>query len=320
MSNEKSFNFVKQVKGAIQQAHETGQLPETKNDVLDGFSGDSIVGCLQRLTKIVSARNDSCYLEIGVLQGFTLLSIALANPDVPCFGIDDFSLFNEGKKNFEIVRERQRKLGITNAHILNMDFEEALDNLEQHIQEKKIGVLFVDGPHDYRSQLISLLKAKRSLADSAVIVVDDANYAHVRQANADFLASELDFALLFEAYTPLHPANMTPRVKEKARKGWWNGVNVLMKDRERRVVRSFPPTGERERFFASHDVFRHEFAETAIEALRYGSALVDGTESEEKKRRKLLKERLLSERQRHPGRFPFYNTESKGLPDFKLHL
>lgn len=313
------MDFITQVKDAIRQAHERGQLPETKNNVLDGFSGASIVGCLQRLTKIAAAQPNACYLEVGVFQGLTLLSTSLAVPEIPCFGIDDFSLFNEGKRNFEIVQECQQKLGIQNAHILSMDFEEALENLNQHIQGNKVGVLFVDGPHDYRSQLVSLLKAKRYLPDNAMIVVDDANYAHVRQANADFLASDADFALFFEAYTPAHPANMTPAVKEKAVKGWWNGVNILIRDSERRVVRTLPPTGERDRFFASHDVFRHEFAEAAIEALRYGSVLVDGSEREEEEKRRVLKERLSEQRKKHPKRFPFQNTESEGLPEFKLY-
>ena len=320
MSNTNDHDFLKQIAVAIQEAHRTGQLPETKNDILDGFSGESIIGCLQRFTQLMSGQQDVCYLEVGIFQGLTLLSTSLANPDIPCFGIDNFSLFDKDKENFDIVNKRKKELGIKNAHIINEDFEDALENLGNHIQKNHISVLFIDGPHDYRSQLVALLKAKHYLAENVVIIVDDSNYEHVRQANADFLSSNQDFALVFEAYTSSHPAHMSPLVKKEAMQGWWNGVNIFIRDTKGRIPRSLPPVGAKDRFFDSHEVFRHEFAEATIDTLRYGSVLVDGNESEEKKYRAQLKEHLTQQRKQHPERFPSQNTESKDLPDFKLHI
>lgn len=312
-------NFVDYVVNAIQEAHQDGQIASTKNDVLDGFSGESVVGCLQRFTRYFSGRDDVCYLEIGIFQGLTLLSTSLANPDIACFGVDNFFLFNDGQENHKIVLDRQNRLGVKNAHILNMDFEEALDNLDSHLGGKKIGVLFVDGAHDYRSQLVALLKARHHLADDCVIIVDDANYAHVRQSTADFLAAQPDYALLFEAYTPAHPANMTPEVKTASLRGWWNGINIMVRDPEHRLGRALPAAGSREKYFDSHDVFRHEFADLAIDALRYCTTLLDGDEADEQKARGALQTRLSEYRAQHPDRFKHQNTESAGLSDFTLH-
>jgi hypothetical protein len=69
--------------------------------------------------------------------------------------------------------------------ILKIDFEKAFEYLLK--KKIKIGVLYIDGPHDYRSQLISLEKYKKLLSINSVIIVDDANYYHVRKATQDFL-------------------------------------------------------------------------------------------------------------------------------------
>jgi hypothetical protein len=304
----------------ILEAQDSGTLGNQKSLELEGLSGESLVGCLQRFTRFLSRDPNTCYLEIGVFRGLTLVSTSMVNPDVTCYGIDNFSLFDEGHENLEIVTKNIERLNISNAHMLNLDFEEALDDLDALTNGKHVGVLFVDGPHDYRSQIITLLKAKRHLSDKAVIVVDDSNYAHVRQANADFLESNDEFALIFEAYTQSHPANMDDSAKASSLKKWWNGVNILVHDPEHLIERSLPSVNSKDRFFLSHDVFRHEFVESAIEALRYASGLIDGDESGELQARSKLKETLEEHREKFPNRFPFQNTSSSGLTEFKLHV
>ena len=94
--------------------------------------------------------------------------------------------FDPEKKNLSIVEERLTKLQLDNAFIINNDYEDALENLRHTIGDKKIGVYFIDGPHDYRSQLMCLELALPYLHEQAVIIVDDSNYRNVRQANRDF--------------------------------------------------------------------------------------------------------------------------------------
>lgn len=210
----------------IKTSNDSGAAHSSEH--LTGLSGEALFGTLQRLSSILLDEN-TVYLEVGVYQGLTLLSSALANSNSSFYGIDNFAYFDPENKNKSIVLNRIKKLDVSNVHLIDQDYEDALENLEQHIGNKKVGVYFIDGPHDYRSQLMCLQLIKPYLADNAVILIDDSNYRFVRQANRDFLITHPDFKFIYESYTPAHPANMTPKLKSDAYKGWWNGINIIGK-------------------------------------------------------------------------------------------
>ncbi|MCS7017838.1 MAG: class I SAM-dependent methyltransferase [Cytophagales bacterium] len=245
--------------------------------LLTGYSGKRMIAALQHFTSLLEGQNEACYLEVGVFQGLTLLSVAGANPTVPCFGIDNFQAHDPEKKNMSVLLERRQKLHLNNAHLINMDYEDAMENLMVHTQGRKIGVYFIDGPHDYRSQLMCLLLAKPYLTDDAVIVVDDSNYLHVRQANRDFLVTHPEFKLLFEAYTPCHPTNMTPVQEMEAREGWWDGVNIIVRDKANLLPAQYPPT-RRNRVLFENDHLTHasRIGELAPRALTVLNLLFTG--------------------------------------------
>lgn len=233
---------LKKVIDCIKQAQESGAL-KTREDVLTGYSGKALYGALQLLSKNTLSENE-CYLEIGVFQGLTLLSSAMAVPEREFYGIDNFAFFDPDGKNEKIVKDRRKKLGLENAKLINSDYEKALENLGKYIGNKKVGVYFIDGPHDYRSQLMCLLLIKPFLADKAIILIDDSNYRHVRQANRDFLLTHPEFKLLYQSYTPAHPINMTSTQKKEAVKGWWDGINIIYKDLDNELEQFFPETIE----------------------------------------------------------------------------
>ncbi|MGY6587778.1 MAG: class I SAM-dependent methyltransferase [Wenzhouxiangella sp.] len=301
-------------------ADSDGLLVEPPASTLDGFSGNRLVGAIQRFTRHFNSPESAVYAEIGVFQGLTLLSNAFANRDSLCIGIDNFSQFNQGKANQQIVQQRMAALDIDNAQILDMDFEQGLDCLAQAIPRgKKIGVFFVDGPHDYRSQLVPLLRVKSLMAHNGVMLVDDANYPHVRQAVFDFLQSAPDYALLCEAYTPGHPANLSPDEKSKALSGWWNGVNILVHDPEHCLPRTLPPLtpGARDLHFMTHDLFRNGYAELSWELLRCIDDLV-APGSKGDAQREAMRKKLQVHRDAHPSRHGHQNTFSASLPRFQL--
>lgn len=301
-------------KEAIRMANEHGLLEQEQSDVLTGFSGEKLVGAIQRLIEAQKNLKNTCYLEVGVFQGLTLLSAALANPDKACFGVDNFSFFNEENENHEIVKKRIEKLRLPNANIIDSGFEEAFSNLENHLGGRKIGVYFIDGPHDYRSQLTCLMFAKPYLADHAVILVDDSNYQHVRQANADFLRTFDEFALLFEAYTPAHPANLNDEKKSRALEGWWNGLNILVHDPDHILKRELPETGSRDLYYDSHEVFRHEFAGIAYPIMKGLSDVLDGKQEIGK----VLDMAKLYRRENSQAIYKHRNTYSSHLPDYRF--
>jgi hypothetical protein len=224
----------------ISEANEKGAL-EKRTDVLTGYSGESLFGTLQRTSKYLIGQ-DECYLEIGVYQGLTLLSSAMVSPENQFYGIDNFAFFDKDKTNERLINERKEALEINNANLINSDYEDALKNLDKYIGKKKIKVYFIDGPHDYRSQLMCLLLATPYLAENAIILIDDSNYRHVRLANSDFLETNPEYKLFYESYTSSHPNNMTAEDQKKVRKGWWNGINIIVKDTNNELAPMYPET------------------------------------------------------------------------------
>ena len=226
--------------GQLISESEKGVLKQI--DGLTGYSGEMLVGALQRIAQYQEHLNQGAYLEVGVFQGLTLLSVAGALSKSRAFGVDNFAQFDEDGRNRRLINERINLNRLRNVLLIECDYEDALEALGNHIGDTKIGLYFVDGPHDYRSQLMCLLLATPFLSESAVIVVDDCNYPWVRLANRDFLIGNPSFKLIFEAYTECHPGNMPEEKVTLARKGWWNGVNLIAYDPAGILESMYPPT------------------------------------------------------------------------------
>jgi len=223
---------------------------EINNSVLSGFSGAKIISLLKNLAEII-VNNENTYLEVGVFRGLTLLSVAGSVPAHNVYGIDNFAFFDKEGRNLGIINERMELLNLRNARIINEDFENALENLNKFIPGKKAGLYFIDGPHDYRSQMMALLLIKPWLSKDAVIVIDDCNYRHVRQANRDFLMTDPDYKLIFQAYTKAHPGNLTEDERKQAESGWWNGINVIVRDPDNSFEPFYPPVDKDKSLFTN---------------------------------------------------------------------
>jgi hypothetical protein len=248
------------------------------------------------------------------------VSAALAAPGMPCFGIDNFASLDPDSKNKKIATERLERFGAANAVLIDEDFDAALDGLEAHLGDRKIAVYFIDGPHDYRSQMVCLLKVLRHLHEGAVIVVDDANYTFVRQSTADFLAGHPDFKMVFEAYSPAHPANMNADELGRWEEGWLNGVNVLVRDPMGLFPAMTPPVEtDRTRHFNEWLVHRLRRAELAPEAVALADAICTGNLAAEKKARKALLEKYGIWRDISDDRYPDRNTYSIELTEGRFN-
>ena len=307
--------MIEKIRHTIEQADQPGLGHPSTRHLLTGYSGKRIIGTLQGLAALFAGITDACYLEVGVFQGLTLLSVASASPTLPCYGIDNFAYFDPENRNFSLVKERQTKLRLDNVHIINKDYEDALETLSANLGNRRVGVYFIDGPHDYRSQLMCLQLAVPHLHDRAVVVVDDANYRHVRQASRDFLVTHPDFKLLFEAYTPAHPANMNDAGEAEVREAWWNGIHVIVKDPGNLLTPMYPPTERSRLLFENehiiHAAARAEFAPQALNLVqaasrfRWDRFLI---------RLLRLYPRLRKDYKQHWALFPRMNTYSEGLP------
>lgn len=282
---------------------EDGVLDNGPNEIVTGFAGKKLTGLIQRLTRAIGKD----YLEVGVYQGSSLLNTAFCNPNIKCFGIDNFSQFDPSGQNKNIVARRAEHLGITNYSLIDDDFESGLQAFDGNI-----GVFFVDGPHDYRSQLMCLIYGTRILERNGCMIVDDANYAHVRQATRDFLIAFPEYKLVFEAYTNCHPNNMSEQDLETAKNGWWDGVHLIVHDPDNLFVTLLPPTPPNTRFIRDHNVHIVREAAVAAEA----AMVLDGLARPWQLPRDFG--RYIRNRLQRSGevrtRFRNLNTESEGLP------
>jgi hypothetical protein len=246
------------------------------------------------------------YLEVGVYQGLTLLSAASSASEASFFGIDNFAFFDKEGLNESLINDRILSLNLSNVNLINSDYEDALEKLEQYIGNKKVGVYFVDGPHDYRSQLKCLLLIKPYLADNAVIIVDDSNYRHVRLANRDFLLDNPEFKLVYQSYTKAHPNNLSNHDLKDVRKGWWNGVNIICKDVDNNFSTIFPPT------FRDRGLYENEHN---LHTVRYPYLLVTLSRILQKIKIPYLLTFLKPQKDHFFGKYNFANTYSEELEE-----
>ena len=237
-----------------------------EDPLLSGFSGKKIIALLQNLVKCLDTQEE-IYLEVGVFKGLSLISVSKVF-EGKVYGIDNFSQFDPENNNLNLINEHLKRLRIGNAGLINCDVEAALKNLPEHTGNRKIGLFFIDGPHDYRSQLMCLMLARPYLSENAVIVIDDSNYRHVRQANDDFMTLFPSFKLVIERYTCAHPMNMPEEGKKEAAEGWWNGINVLVHDTFNtlpvRRIKNFEP---KNLFYNDHLIHSSRYADCAPEAI-----------------------------------------------------
>jgi len=306
---------IQRVLDIIKETERDGLLVDRRGDGLSGISGLKTVGVLQRLAKLFADEADACYLEIGVYQGLTLVSTALEAPDMACFGIDNFATLDPDGKNQAIVRARLETFAAVNATLIDADFEDALEGLGAHLGGRQVGVYFVDGPHDYRSQLVCLLAGLKHLREGAVIIIDDANYPDVRWSTRDFLNGHPEFKMVFEAYSPAHPVNMTAAEKKTHELGWLNGVNILVHDPDGALPEMLPPVDPTERTLYLNEWLAHRkiFAELAPEALDLAAAVCSGDSTAEKKARDAILAKHGGLEGGIEDRFPDRNVYSAGL-------
>ncbi len=169
------------------------------------------------------------YCEVGTYRGATLIGALLDHRDVVAVAIDNFSEFDQSGDGLTILNENLDAFDMRRqVHFFNDDFERVLLDPERPTQlQRPIGVYLYDGAHDYRAQLMGLLLIRPFLAERAIIVIDDANWQTVTQANRDFVTIEPRCKSELRLSTPCN-----------GHEAFWNGVEVLSWDERRGAAAS----------------------------------------------------------------------------------
>jgi len=155
---------------------------------------------------------DTCFVNIGVWNGFTLLCGMAGNPDKQCIGVDNFSEFGDPKEEF--IR-RFNEMKSDNHRFYEMDYREYFVK----IHAGEIGHYIYDGHHGYENQMKGLKLAEPFFANNSVILVDDTNGGDPREATLDFIShSKNKYKILLDVKTR---ANKHPT--------FWNGLIIFQK-------------------------------------------------------------------------------------------
>ncbi len=170
------------------------------------------------------------YCEAGPGKGATLVGALLGN-DRQAVAIDNFSEFDEPPK-FDILMDNLHRFGVRER----VDFhrEDILDFLADELIAP-IGIFFYDAAHDYRTTLMALLMVERHLAPEALVVIDDWNFKHVKQAVWDWLAVTPGVSMV---------ANFT--TDKNGVQPWWNGLLVLAVRRDASPLPGWLPQRDEE--------------------------------------------------------------------------
>ena len=236
------------------------------------LTGIKTIQCINYFTNRVCNKKLH-YVEIGVFRGNSIINNALNSSNkITMIGIDNFSFFKSAGNNFKFVKNNLKKNKLNNVKILKLDFEKAFDHLEK--KKIKIGVLYIDGPHDYRSQLICLERYKTLLNINSAIIIDDANYYHVRKATEDFLNNNKSFKLIYQKYSTKHIANSSYREKKIQKNNFLNGINIIVnkknkyfKNKAEQIKFQKNEIKLKKIFIDSHEIFRHYYAYNGKEIL-----------------------------------------------------
>lgn len=175
-----------------------------------GWHAMSIENTNFLINEIVRRHDTDFYLEVGVWVGHSLMSAALYNPDVTCWGIENFSAHPDKKRLQGNLKHIIPKENVT---VLFGDFEELLPKME--ILNGEVGVYYYDGDHSYYSTLLGLHLAQPLLSPHSYILIDDLMMKQVEGAKNQFLLDKPEWK---EVFCHIPEQNYTP---------WYTGFCVL---------------------------------------------------------------------------------------------
>jgi hypothetical protein len=191
------------------------------DDVIEGIPNLATENVLALLNLAASLLGPGeSYVEVGSFYGASLIG-AMRDNDGDFVAIDRFS--------FDVLEVRGRPLpkasragleaslarfGAGSASILEGDAFELIEG--GALGDRRVGVYYWDGPHDYEGQLRGMRAVEPWLAHDALLVVDDYDWDAVAKATHDYVAAEPQAELLVEIGG-----------EAVGQVWWWDGVAVV---------------------------------------------------------------------------------------------
>jgi len=203
----------------IQSAFEAAEQCRSRltDDVL---ALEGMCGCYTRHFYNNLCNFEGCrYLEIGSYHGASTCAALYAN-DVSAVCIDNWSQFHGRRNRFEDAVRRFR--GRSTVEVIEADCFE--------VDTTRLGpfdVFLYDGHHGRQSQYLALQRFVPTLAEYAVVVIDDWNREPVRQGTREAIR-DLSLDVVFEKEILLPPGKTADEDRAAGAHTWWNGVYAML--------------------------------------------------------------------------------------------
>jgi predicted O-methyltransferase YrrM len=191
------------------------------DDVIDGIpnlAAENVLALLNLAASLLGPGES--YVEVGTYYGASLIGAMRGNRG-DFVAIDAFVFGEHEVRGRHLpaasrlgLEENLHRFGSQSATILEGDAFAVIEG--GALDERRVGVYYYDGPHDYDDQLRGLRAIEPWLADQALLIVDDAEWDQVAQATEDYLAGQPKTRLLFDI-----PGEAGGYVQ------WWDGVAVF---------------------------------------------------------------------------------------------
>jgi hypothetical protein len=199
------------------------QVPRGRrfDDVIDGIPNLATENVLALLNLAASLLGPGeSYAEVGSYYGASLIGAMRGNHG-DFVAVDRFSFDVPEVRGQPLLRasragleESLARFGAQNATILEGDAFELIEGGE--LADRRVGVYYWDGPHDYDGQLRGMRAVEPWLAEEALIVIDDYDWEAVGQATHDYVAAESRAELLVEIGG-----------EAAGQVWWWDGVAAI---------------------------------------------------------------------------------------------
>jgi len=195
------------------------KLPDAVRNI-DGMSGQVYRSFINNL---VESHTDARYLEIGSWAGSTATAAIYGNT-AKCVCIDNWSEFGGPKQAFftNIETVRSDKIDFT---FIEQDF--------RRLDYGTLGLFNIymfDGPHAEPDQYDGIMLAQRALEKSYILIVDDWNWAPVRDGT---LRALVDTNCRIESWIEIRTTfdNTHPRIAFKE-SDWHNGYFIAVVEKQ----------------------------------------------------------------------------------------
>lgn len=190
-----------------------------KESMVQGWCPEPFMYLLNSI--VANMPQDQFYLEIGSFCGRSLVA-ALKNNNAQAIVIDPLNL-TTGNGTTEVLWNKT-----VDDFKLRNRIHLYKEKSEDHVATlPAIGILFYDGNHDSGHTYEALNKYKYSLANSAIIVVDDYNI-HGGNQQEVYPGHELDIQYPVKTDTDRWISENKDKVKDVFYTSWLNGQAIIL--------------------------------------------------------------------------------------------